>query len=185
MALNNLGYTRLVLGYGDDQTAAWIERAHELVPDDGNVLDTAGWLHYKQGRFEGDHDAPGALPLLREALARTEEPAPEVLDHLGDTLWRLGDAEGAADAWRQAVEILQDAQRRERLSQIYLFIQSRQWGLLVADPDEIHERQFGRLLEDAREKLRTAAEGGTPAVTATFEELSEAEMSGDADDGRP
>jgi tetratricopeptide (TPR) repeat protein len=185
MALNNLGYTRLVLGYGDDQTAAWIERAHELVPHDGNVLDTAGWLHYKQGRFEGDLDAPGALALLREALARTEEPAPEVLDHLGDTLWRLGDAEGAVDAWRQAVEILQDAERRERLSQVYLFIQGRQWGLLVADPDEIHERQFGRLLEDAREKLRAAAEGGAPAVTATFEEVSEAEMSGDADDGRP
>jgi tetratricopeptide (TPR) repeat protein len=185
MALNNLGYTRLVLGYGDDQTAAWIERAHELVPEDGNVLDTAGWLHYKQGRFEGDDDAPGALALLREALDRTEEPAPEVLDHLGDTLWRVGDAEGAVDAWRQVVEILEDAERRERLSQVYLFIQGRQWGLFVADPDEIHERQFGRLLEDAREKLQTAEQGGTPAVTATFEELSAAGKPGEADDGRP
>ena len=124
------------------------------------------------------------LSLLLGRLARDAADI-EVLDHLGDTLWRLGDAEGAVDAWRQAVEILQDAERRERLGQVYLFIQSRQWGLLVADPDEIHERQFGRLLEDAREKLRNAQEGGTPAVTATFEEVSEAEMSGDADDGRP
>ncbi len=108
-----------------------------------------------------------------------------MLDHLGDTLWRVGDAEGAVDAWRQVVEILEDTERRERLSQIYLFIQGRQWGLFVADPDEIHERQFGRLLEDAREKLRIAERGGTPAVTATFEELSAAGKPGEADDGRP
>jgi tetratricopeptide (TPR) repeat protein len=185
MALNNLGYTRLELGYGDAQTAAWIDRAHELVPEDGNVLDTAAWLHYKQGRFRGGEDAPGALALLREALARTEQPAPEVLDHLGDTLWRLGDHEAATDAWRQAVQILDDAEWQKQRAQEFVFLQARYWGLRVADPGEIYERQYGRLLENAREKLRVAQQGGSPEVTATFEELDDQGSLGDGSDGRP
>jgi tetratricopeptide (TPR) repeat protein len=185
MALNNLGYTRLELGYGDAQTAAWIDRAHELVPEDGNVLDTAAWLHYKQGRFRGGEDAPGALALLREALARTEQPAPEVLDHLGDTLWRLGDHEAATDAWRQAVQILDDAEWQKQRAQEFVFLQARYWGLRVADPGEIYERQYGRLLENAREKLRVAQQGGAPEVTATFEELDDQGSLGDGSDGRP
>jgi tetratricopeptide (TPR) repeat protein len=185
MVLNNLGYTRLELGYTDDQTAAWIERALELAPEDGNVLDTAGWLRYQQGRFEGDGDAPGALALLRESLAQANEPVPEVLDHLGDTLWRLGDVDAAVDAWRQAVDILQDAERQQRLRQLYLLVQTRQWGLVAADPGEIIERQYGRLLENAREKLRVAENGGAPPVTPTFEEIGKPRSSGDATDGGP
>jgi tetratricopeptide (TPR) repeat protein len=185
MALNNLGYTRLELGYADDQTAGWIDRAFELSPTDSNVLDTVGWLRYKQGRFRGDEQTPGALELIQDSLDLADEPAPEVLDHLGDTLWRLGDAEQAMGAWRQAVDILQDDQRRERLGQVYIFIQTRQWGLLVADPAEILERQFGRLLEYAREKLRVAEEGGAPPVTETFEEREGTASAGEANDGRP
>jgi tetratricopeptide (TPR) repeat protein len=186
MALNNLGYTRLEMGFADEQTVDWIEQAHAARPDDANVLDSIGWLRYKQGRFEGEEGTPGAVELIRGSLARGDEPVPEVYDHLGDALWRLGDVEAARRAWEQAVEILQDEERRERYRQIYIFVQTRQWGLVVADPAEIHERQFGRLLEDAREKLRVAEEGGAPAVAATFEELAqEAQSSGDVNDGRP
>ncbi|MHC4349402.1 MAG: tetratricopeptide repeat protein [Planctomycetota bacterium] len=192
MALNNLGYTRVEQDDADEQTEAWITRALELRPDDNNVLDSMGWLRYKQGRFTGDEQTPGAVELIRESLARdsaardqAEPAAPEVLDHLGDTLWRLGDHEAASDAWRRAIEILEDAEWQQRRGQEYVFFQARIWGLLVSEPGEIHERQYGVLLENAREKLRIAEQGGTPPVATTFEELGEAGSSGEDNDGRP
>jgi tetratricopeptide (TPR) repeat protein len=192
MALNNLGYTRVERDDAGEQTEVWITRALELRPGDNNVLDSMGWLRYKQGRFTGDEQTPGAVELIRESLVRdsaardqAEPAAPEVLDHLGDTLWRLGDHEDAADAWRRAVEILEDAGWQQRRGQEYVFFQARIWGLVVSEPGEIHERQYGVLLENAREKLRLAEQGGTPPVAATFEELEETERSGDVNDGRP
>jgi hypothetical protein len=83
------------------------------------------------------------------------------------------------------VEILEDAEWQQQRGQEYLFFQARIWGLLVSEPGEIHERQYGVLLENAREKLRLAQQGGTPPVAATFEELQETGLSGDVNDGRP
>ena len=171
MALNNLGYTRLELGRADRETVRYIERAHVLVPDDSNVLDTVGWLRYKSGLFKTDGDADGAIGLIRRSIEKSGEPSAEVLDHLGDTLWRLGDAEAATDAWRRAVEMLQDTQRREQIQQVYLLQQERWWGLIVASPEEMYDRQFGDLLNRARMKLQDADAGGTPAVASTFEEM--------------
>jgi tetratricopeptide (TPR) repeat protein len=80
----------------------WIELAIELEPEDPHILDTAGWLRYKQGRFEDDQDGSGALSLIEESARRGEEPSGEVYDHLGDVLWRLGRHDEAAEAWRMA-----------------------------------------------------------------------------------
>jgi tetratricopeptide (TPR) repeat protein len=180
MALNNLGYTRLELGYVDQQTTAWIERAYELAPDDSNVLDTVGWLRYKRGQFQ----PPGALALIEKSLDRASEPSPEVLDHLGDARWRIGDADGAVDAWRRAAKLLEDPERRERMVQTFSLIQTR-WGLLIADPSEMYERQFGVVLRRVRGKLLELEQGGDPPVAATFDELGTIDSEGDPRDGRP
>ena len=55
-------------------------------------------------------------------------------------------------------------------------MQIRQWGLLVADPSEIYDRQFGDVLSRIQDKLREAGRGGTPPVAETFAEIT---------DGRP
>lgn len=185
MALNNLGYTRLEMGMADAETAAWIERAHELSPDNSNVLDTVGWWRYKTGNFEGDHETPGALPLIRESMDQANQESPEVLDHLGDTLWRLGNADGAVKAWSRAAELLNDPERRRQEEQLYIFLQTRQWGLLVADPSEIYHRQHGRILTSVEAKLREAADGGTPDVAPTFREMGMSDWAGDSGDGGP
>jgi len=187
MALNNLGYTHVERDDAGEQAEAWVTRALELRPDDNNVLDSMGWLRYKQGKFAGDEQAPGAIELIRESLARgqAEQAPPEVLDHLGDVLWRLGDHDAASDAWRRAVEILEDDEWQQQRGREYLFFQARIWGLLVSEPGEIHERQYGVLLENVREKLRLAQQAGMPPVAATFEELQQRESSGDVTDGRP
>ena len=170
MALNNLGYTRLELGYQDPQTAAWIERAYELSPDDSNVLDTVGWLRYKLGQFDDVEHSPGAASLIERALDNAPDPEPEVLDHLGDA------------RWRRAVELLEDPDRRERMLQAYGLIQTRRWGLLIIDPSEMYERQLGVVLVRAREKLRELELGRDPGVASIFEETG---SPGGPRDGRP
>ena len=135
------------------------------------MLDTLGWLRYKFGLFEADGDTPGAIALIRRSIENSTEPSAEVLDHLGDTLWRLGDGKAAADAWRRAAEMLQDTRRRDQFHQSHLLLQERVWGLVVAEPREMYDRQFGDLLNRARMKLQEADAGGTPAVAATFEEM--------------
>jgi tetratricopeptide (TPR) repeat protein len=176
MALNNLGYTRLEMGFSDAETAAWIERAARLAPEDGNVLDTLGWLRYKSGHFD-EGDPPGALRLIRESARLSEQeegvPSVEVLDHLGDTLWRLGDVQGAVENWRHVTEILEDPEMRDRLQQRYETGQARAWGLRVGDPAEMYEREYGAVLKRAREKLAEVERGGVPPVAATFEEMSQ------------
>ncbi len=171
MALNNLGYTRLEFGRADRQTIEYIERAHDLVPDNSNVLDTVGWLRYKSGLFETDGDTLGAIGLIRRSIEKSTEPSAEVYDHLGDTLWRLGDPHAAADAWQRATEIVQDTRRREQIERMYRLQQEQGWGLVVAKPHELYDRQFGDLVNRARMKLQEAGAGRTPAVAATFEEM--------------
>ncbi|MDY7107421.1 MAG: hypothetical protein SYC29_02175 [Planctomycetota bacterium] len=175
MAMNNLGYQRLVDGHRDPETIDWIERAGQLVPDDASVLDTVAWLRYKQERFDDEDEAAGAVSLLRRAVELAEEPTAELFDHLGDALWRQGHADDAVEAWNRVVDILDDPQRREQLTRLYLVQQTRVWGLLVRDPQAMYHRDYGVVLERTRQKLRAVERGGDPPVAATFRELTTAD----------
>lgn len=191
MAMNNLGYARVVAGHQDGETVQLIERAWEIMPADPNILDTAGWLRYRQGRFTdsaelppGDRGAQGALGLLQASLdankanagAPASSPSPEVLDHLGDTRWRLGDREGAVEAWKRSVAVLEDRVFEERILQGYLLVQTRVWRLLVADPREMYDREFGQVLRRVQAKLQAVEQNREPSVAPTFAE----EQAGDA-----
>jgi tetratricopeptide (TPR) repeat protein len=185
MAGNNLGYARIVAGHDDEETVQMIEHAWELMPDDPNILDTLGWLRYRQGRFVDETNPPqGAKSLLQASLdanaANAEvpnpTPSPEVLEHLGDVNWRLGDREGAVAAWKRAVAVLEDRPFEERILQNYLMVQTRVWGLLVADPREMYDREFGQLLRRVQSKLQAVEQNREPSVTSTFAEEHAAEV---------
>jgi len=185
MALNNLGYTRLERGRIDEQTVEFIDRAHQLAPDDGNVLDTVGWLRYKNGQFDDDLDTPGAVEFINRSIEKSGDPSAEVLDHLGDIRWRLGDAPKARDAWQRAADQLQNTERRESLQQSYLLVQVRGWGLLVAEPEQLYDRQYKGLLDRLLGKIRQADADGEPAVAMTIQEMNPTRSTGEANDGGP
>jgi tetratricopeptide (TPR) repeat protein len=172
MAMNNLGYMRLEAHAADEVTAALIERAAALEPDDPSILDTIGWLRYRQGRWFDEGEISGALTLIRRALEVDDSPSAEVLDHLGDTLWRSGDADGAIAAWQRAVAMLSDPAFEERMTRVYGFVQQERWKLIVAEPAAMYHRDFGLLLERAQRKIAAAREGGEPPVAPTFSELA-------------
>jgi tetratricopeptide (TPR) repeat protein len=171
MALNNLGYLRIIAGHDDRQTARWIELAHELDPEDSHILDTIGWLRYLQGRFDDDGEKRGALNLIRQSAHRASEPSAEVYVHLGDTYWRLGRHEEAVEAWQTARSILEDPVRRRQYMEFYEAVQTRAWGLTVDEPQAMYERAYGSTLKKIIRKLEAVERGEPPPIAPTFAEM--------------
>jgi hypothetical protein len=94
-----------------------------------------------------------------------------VLDHLGDVHWRLGNASEAVEAWQQAVKLLGDPNYKKFITQNLQLLQARGWQLLVLDANAMYDREYGPVLERARQKLAAAAAGAQPPVATTFDEL--------------
>jgi tetratricopeptide (TPR) repeat protein len=105
---NALGYT---LADQDRQLAeaqGLVSAALEQMPDSAAVLDSMGWVLYRQGRL------PEALQYLERASELGEES--EIHLHLGEVQWAMGDRDGARETWQQALERQPDnAQLKERL----------------------------------------------------------------------
>ncbi len=171
--LNNLGYASLEVGRHDDEVVGWIEQAYARSPEDTNIIDTLAWLRYHQGRFQRENPEaePGALELLQQAVAAVEEPNPELLDHLGDTYWRVGQTEAALNTWRQAAMIMSEQQYRPTQTQQYRFLQIRVWGIIVKDPRELYDRQLGALQRRLNGKILAVDQGQEPLVTPIFAEV--------------
>jgi len=170
MTLNNLGYMLLDSGQDGEDVRRWIETAGRDLPNAASVMDSVAWLRYMEGRLEDDAHGDGAISLLHQALDIEQTEVPEILVHLGDALWRVGRSEEAKDAWRRAVTELERPGRRKMLMRNYRDLQTLVWGLLVADPQELYDRENQSLLERTRKKLAEAEAGGRPAVTPNFVE---------------
>jgi tetratricopeptide (TPR) repeat protein len=73
-----------------------LERAVELRPNDGNIVDSLGWALFKLG------DIPAAIRWLERAVEL--EPRSSVInDHLGDAYWAAGRQNEARFQWLRAL----------------------------------------------------------------------------------
>ena len=99
-----------IVGLNNDVAYGWIDRGIRLKraermiryalsrrPRQMAYLDTFGWLLYKKGEF-----LQARKWLERGRHARTRKD-PVVLDHLGDTCWRLGKRSEAIEYWTEAL----------------------------------------------------------------------------------
>lgn len=93
-AYNALGYTFAERNIRLDEARELIERAHELLPDNPYILDSMGWVRYRQG------DLLDALTYLQRAYAQSQDV--EISVHLGEVLWALGRRGEARSMWRAA-----------------------------------------------------------------------------------
>ena len=98
LAYNALGYSYADRNNRLDEARQLIEEAHRLSPDDFFILDSMGWVLYRQGEFEK------ALIYLERAFLQRDDP--EIACHMIEVLWALGRK-------TEAQKILQNALKKE------------------------------------------------------------------------
>lgn len=97
-ALNYIGYLYAEAGENLEEALAMIEKANQLKPGNGYIIDSLGWVHFRLG------DVRRAESHIRRALKISpEEPA--ILEHMGDILLQQGKKERAVYYYRQAVRL--------------------------------------------------------------------------------
>jgi tetratricopeptide (TPR) repeat protein len=95
-AYNALGYSYAERNVRLPEARKLIERALDLSPDDYFIVDSLGWVLYRQG------DLKGALEQLRRAY--DGRPDAEIGAHLGEVLWAMGRTEEANRIWQESLK---------------------------------------------------------------------------------
>lgn len=93
-AYNALGYSFADRGIRLPEARELIDKALALMPNDTFILDSLGWVQYRQG------DLAGALATLERAYGMRDDP--EIGAHLGEVLWAIGRKDDAQKLLRAA-----------------------------------------------------------------------------------
>lgn len=93
-AHNALGYSFADRGIRLTEARELIEKALTLLPNDTFILDSLGWVLYRQG------DLQGGLAALERAYGMRDDP--EIAAHLGEVLWSMGRKDEARKLLRAA-----------------------------------------------------------------------------------
>jgi tetratricopeptide (TPR) repeat protein len=119
-ALNSLGYMLAERGERLQESIEYIKRALEIEPNNPAIIDSLGWAYFKLNQLDlaERHLRKAAAGLVTNSV---------IQDHLGDTLYKLGNFDEAANAWERA---------------------------LAGDGDSIERATIERKLKSAREKTK-------------------------------
>ena len=95
-AMNAYGYT--LADHNEDLSRArtLIERAYAEAPRNAAIIDSLGWVLYRQGHIEE------ALPRLKTAYA--DDRGADIAAHLGEVLWQLDRRDEAEKVWAEAAK---------------------------------------------------------------------------------
>jgi len=99
--LNYLGYSWVDQGTNLKEALEMIQKAVDLRPSDGYIVDSLGWAYYQLGRYD---DA--VREMERAVSLKPEDPV--LNDHLGDVYWRVGRKLEATYQWRTARDLKPD-----------------------------------------------------------------------------
>jgi tetratricopeptide (TPR) repeat protein len=108
MVLNYLGYSWVDQNHNLKEGMSLIEKAVALKPDDGYIVDSLGWAHFKLGNFKE------AVRFLERAVELKPED-PVLNDHLGDALWRVGREREARFQWDQSLTLEPEPEEVEKI----------------------------------------------------------------------
>jgi len=95
-AYNALGYSFAERNIRLAEARKLIEKALEISPEDYFIIDSLGWVLYREG------DLKGAARELRRAYVG--RPDAEIGAHLGEVLWLLGEREEARRVWDESLK---------------------------------------------------------------------------------
>lgn len=94
--MNYLGYSWIDMNMNLEEGMDLIRAAVDLRPNDGYIVDSLGWAHYRLGQYE---DAVREL----ERAIELKPSDPTINDHLGDAYWRVGRKLEATFQWKRAL----------------------------------------------------------------------------------
>jgi tetratricopeptide (TPR) repeat protein len=95
-AYNALGYSFADRNQRLPEARKLVEKALELSPEDYYIIDSLGWVQYREG------DLKGAAATLQRAY--TGRPDAEIGAHLGEVLWKMGQRDEAKRVWDEALK---------------------------------------------------------------------------------
>ena len=95
-AYNALGYSFAERNLRLPEARKLIEKALEIAPEDFFIIDSLGWVQYREG------DLKGAVATLRRAY--DGRPDAEIGAHLGEVLWMLGERDEANRIWQESLK---------------------------------------------------------------------------------
>ncbi len=117
-ALNYLAYTYAELGKNLDEAFDLATRALDLQPNDGYILDTVGWIHFKRGEIEK------AIKYL-EAAVKAKSDEAIISEHLGDAYLRHQMWQKAQKMYRRAAELESDQTRARKIQEKIANVESQ------------------------------------------------------------
>jgi tetratricopeptide (TPR) repeat protein len=106
--LNYLAYTWADRGERLEEARRMLERAVALRPQDGNIVDSLGWVLFRMG------DIAGAIQQLERAV-ELEPRSATINDHLGDAYWAAGRQNEARFQWSRALTMDPEPAEAQRL----------------------------------------------------------------------
>lgn len=117
-ALNYLAYTYAELGKNLEEAFDLATRALDLQPNDGYILDTVGWIHFKRGDIEQ------AIKYL-EAAVKAKGDEAIISEHLGDAYLRHQMWQKAQKMYRRAAELESDNTRNRKIQEKIANVESQ------------------------------------------------------------
>lgn len=108
MVLNYLGYSWIDRGEHLDEAFKMLRQAVALRPEDGYVVDSLGWAHYKLGEYDE------AVKDLEHAV-ELKASDPTINDHLGDAYWKVGRKLEAKFQWNHARDMNPEADEKPKI----------------------------------------------------------------------
>ncbi|MCB0419558.1 MAG: tetratricopeptide repeat protein [Bdellovibrionales bacterium] len=125
-ALNFLAYTYAELGENLEEAKSLAEKALSLSPNDGYILDTMGWVLFKNG------ENTEAIRYL-EAAFRHKQDESVVAEHLGDAYYRSELAEKAKVMYQKAAALETDLGKKARIREkIFAITNQIKWTQFTA-----------------------------------------------------
>jgi tetratricopeptide (TPR) repeat protein len=97
-ALNFIGYSYADRGLNLDEAEKMIIKALKIKPDSGYMIDSLGWVYFKQGKFDS------ALLHLKKAMEIMPADA-AIIEHLGDVYVKLDRLQEAREMYEKALKI--------------------------------------------------------------------------------
>jgi tetratricopeptide (TPR) repeat protein len=94
--LNNYAYYLSLRGENLEKAETMAAKAVKLDSNNPANMDTYGWVLYKLGRYTE------AADWVKKSVDATKIPDADLLEHLGDIYFKLGDVENALVQWQNA-----------------------------------------------------------------------------------